>query len=257
MNHVGGAAAILNPEAVPRIEGLTWFGNRLYVPTGRGIVRSDVAVPRSFATNPGDWTDATPGAAAWSGRTPVPAVWNLSTTPADRPIPAVAAFGSCGTGPCLFLARNVQGVSPAIQGQLWRCDPDLAGDLGACDPGDWSLVAPGADPAATSIGAPSNGALSLLAATARYLYVGFDDATVGVQVFRAEVAPSGAGDFRGRDGCFADDPLCPGLGGNGFGSPAVTRILDAQVAAGPGGRPVLYVVAGDASTPLRLYAIPE
>ena len=257
MNRIGGAAAIPNLEQVPRIEGLTWFGSRLYVPSGHGVVRSTVAVPRSFATNPGDWDDATPGAAAWSGRTPVPAVWELSTTPADRPIPGVAAFGACGAGPCLFLARNVQGASSAIQGQLWRCDPGSPADPGACHPGDWSLVAPGADGTLSSIGAPSNGALSLLAASARYLYVGFDDATVGVQVFRAELAPGAAGDFRGRDGCFADDPSCPGHGGNGFGSPAVTRILDAQVAAGPGGRPVLYVVAGDATSPLRLYAIPE
>jgi hypothetical protein len=78
----------------------------------------------------------------------------------------------------------------------------------------------------------------------------------GTQLYRSEVVPTGVGDFRGRNGCLAGTAGCEGLGGNGFGSATVTRLFDARSVAG-GADTNLYVLAGDATAPLRLYSLPE
>ncbi|MBK9515878.1 MAG: hypothetical protein IPO09_00740 [Anaeromyxobacter sp.] len=98
--------------------------------------------------------------------------------------------------------------------------------------------------------------MSVLLATARYLYLGFDDAVNGAQLFRAAVAPTRLSDFKGRDGCSVGAAGCVGLGGAGFGAPARTRFLDARALAA-GGQTTVYVAAGDASGPLQLFALPE
>lgn len=259
MPGVGGSAGSLsNPDSQPRVEAMAWFRERLYLASGGALVRASVAVPGGYATAPADWADATPASPAWLGRRGLPASGGSGLTPADRATPALAAFGTCGAGPCLFLARNVEGVSPPVVPQLWQCDPGLVGDADACDPFDWSLAAPNraGDLDLAQLGDPTNGAASLLLATPRYLYLGFDNAATGVQLYRTEVVPSSRHDFHGRDGCLAGTAGCQGLGGNGFGDPGVTRFFGAQ-ALGSAGASTLYVAAGDASSPLRLFALPE
>jgi hypothetical protein len=222
------------------------------------VARATVEVPGRYSARPGDWAGTTPLDPAWAARRGLPAASSSDLTPAHRAVPAMAAFGTCGAGPCLFLARNVVGTTPAVVPQLWACDPSWTLDATACDPGDWTLAAPNAraDASLTQLDVPTNGAAGVLLATPHYLYLGFDNASTGVQLYRTEVVPSGFGAFRGRDGCVAGTAGCEGLGGNGFGDAAVTRLLDAE-AVSAGGTTALYVVAGDAAGPLRLYAFPE
>jgi hypothetical protein len=175
---------------------------------------------------------------------------------ASGPTPFLAAFGDCGGPPCLFAVRAVQGsaTQPPVVPQLWRCSPSRAGER--CSPGEWSLAVPNGsgDPMLTQLEGETNGAPSLLAATPRWLYLGFDNPSTGVQLYRAARAPSGASDFAGRDGCPAG-LACQGLGGNGFGD-ALTRFLSARVVEA-GGATSLWIVAGDGTRPLRVYRVPE
>jgi hypothetical protein len=251
-----GQGTAFQGTGVPRLDALVAFGGALYLGSSAGLLRSTVSVPRSYASSPTDWAVATP--TAWSGKTSVSGPASAGLRPADLAVPAMASYGACGGGPCLFLARNVVGTAPPVAPQLWACHPARTGDAAACDPGDWSLAAPNTsgDPALTQLDVPTNGAVSLLLATTRYLYVGFDNAVTGAQLYRSEVVPSGVRDFRGRDGCLAGTSGCEGLGGNGFGSASVTRVFDAR-AVSSGGATTLYVAAGNASAPLRLYALPE
>ena len=135
---------------------------------------------------------------------------------------------------------------------------DAADDAAACDPDDWTLAAPNqaGDPALTQLGDATNGAVSVLLATSRHLYLGFDNATTGVQLYRAEIAPASIGDFRGRDGCLAGAAGCQGLGGNGLGTPGLSRFFDARAVTAAGATTV-FLAAGDGSAPLRLFALPE
>jgi hypothetical protein len=176
----------------------------------------------------------------------------------DRAVPALAAFGTCAGGPCVFAARNVQGdpAQPAAVPQLWRCDP-TAGPA-RCAPGDWRLAAANGsgDRLLTQLGDATNGAATILAATPRWLYLGFDNGSTGVQLYRAAAAPAAAGDFQGEGGCAAGSLGCQGLGGNGFGDPTVTRVFDFR-AITVDGATSLWIVAGDGSGPVRVYRIPD
>jgi len=259
MPRLGGGGSPANLAPSPRIDVVARFRDAIYVANNGGILRSTVPQPRSYWGNPGDWSTATPSSASYGSRASLVSTRATGLTPADRAFPAFAPFGSCGAGPCLFAARNVTGSTPAVAPQLWACDPTTSGDLAQCDPADWSLAAPNAsgDAALTQLGDPANGALSVLVATPSYLYVGFDNAVTGVQLFRTDRVPSAAGDFRGKDGCAAGSPGCEGLGGYGFGSPLNrTRFLDAEVLSHPGGTS-LFVLAGDGVGPSRLFELPE
>ncbi|MCM2333888.1 MAG: hypothetical protein NDI82_08055 [Anaeromyxobacteraceae bacterium] len=241
---------------VPRLDALFQYRGLLHLGSGAGVVRSTVAVPRSHASSPSDWIEATPG--AWPEKTSVSGPASAGLRPADLAVPAMAAFGACAAGPCLYLARNVTGDAPAVVGQLWACDPGRTGDPEGCDPGDWTLPAANeaGDRALTQLGDPTNGAVSVLLATPRYLYLGFDNAVTGVQLYRSEVAPASPRDFRGLDGCPAGTAGCQGLGGNGLGIPGLTRFFEAR-AVTAGGATTVYLAAGDGTAPLRLFALRE
>jgi hypothetical protein len=237
----------------PGITALASLGGVVYVGHEDGIVRATAAAP-----GPGDWALATPAAAAWTGKAPVPLPASGPAALRDRSVPALAAFGTCATGPCVFAARNVQGDAsqPAAVPQLWRCDP--AAGPAQCAPGDWRLAAANAsgDQLLTQLGDATNGAATVLAATPRWLYLGFDNGSTGVQLYRAAVAPAAAGDFQGEAGCRPGTLGCQGLGGNGFGDPTVTRIFDFRVFT-VDGVTSLWITAGDGSGPVRVYRIPD
>jgi len=257
---IGGDAGLLsNPDPQPRVEALAWFRDRLYLATGSAILRSAVTVPGPYASGSGDWAPATPVTTSWLLRRGLTARASAGLTPADRAVPAMAQFGACGDGPCLFAARNVEGAGGLVLPQLHRCDPSRSGAPDACDVGDWSLAAGnggGRDPTLTQLDDASNGPVTLLLATPAHLYLGFDNATTGLQIWRTSGPTGGPSDFTGHGGCAAGSPGCVGLGGHGFGDPTVTRILDAR-AVTSGGTTTLYVLAGDAAGPVRLFALPE
>lgn len=252
----GGASSGASEDPQPRLDAVAELRGRLYLASGGGLVRAAVAAPRSYATHPSDWAVATP--AGWGDRTSIAAASSVGLTPADRAVPALVGYGDCGAGECLFLARNVVGSSPAVVPQLWRCDPTASGALDACEAADWALAVPdaGGDGQLTQLGVATHGPVSVLLATERYLYLGFDDAVTGAQLYRSEGVPAHRTDFKGRDGCAAGTAGCVGLGGAGFGSTARTRFLDAR-AVTTGGRTTVYVVAGDGAVPSRIFAVPE
>lgn len=195
------------------------------------------------------WRDGTPSAPPWSARAPA------AGAARTRAVPALAAFGACPGGPCVFAARTVAGGSgqPPEAPQLWRCAP-TAGP-GGCAPGDWALVAPDpADPFVSRLGAPGHGPVSVVVATDRWLYVGVD-APGGVRLFRAARAPSVAADFTGRDGCSAALPSCQGLGGDGLGVGAT--YLAGAARAEVNGVAWLWILAGDGAGPLRLLRVAD
>ncbi len=241
-------AAVAGVNALASLDGV------LYVAHDGGIVRASTTAP----TAPGDWAPSTPTALAWSAKSPVPPSGVPGSAPRDRTLPALAAFGACGNGPCIFAARNVlgSGAQPTVVPQLWRCAP-TAGPA-RCDPGDWALATPNAsgDTILTQLGDDTNEAASVLVATPRWLYVGFDNRRTGVQLFRASGVPMTVSDFKGRNGCAAGTPGCEGIGGNGFGDRTVTGIFDAKVLTFAG-VPSLWLTAGDGTGPVRIYRVEE
>ncbi|HTP49932.1 MAG TPA: hypothetical protein VMK42_04465 [Anaeromyxobacteraceae bacterium] len=244
---VGGAGRLRGVTALAKV------GDVLYAASGEGILRQDGPPPSAAP-----WVLATPSSPAWAGKDSLGFSGAPSSAMGDRAVPALASFGSCGAGSCVIAVRNVVGGSgqPAAAPQVWLCRP--SGAPGRCLTTDWSLLAPNAsgDPLLSQLGDPSNGAASVLVATPRWLYLGFDNAVTGVQLYRAEAAWGGLAGFRGRDGCAAGASGCEGLGGNGFGDPAVTRVFDAK-ALSLDGATSLWLTAGDGSAPVRVYRVAE
>ncbi|HEY0096263.1 MAG TPA: hypothetical protein VGB96_18180, partial [Archangium sp.] len=163
----------------------------------------------------------------------------------DKAVPQLAVFQGR-----LYLARNTT-VGP----QLFACDPAKTGSATDCDPDDWALVAANSTGGSqlTQFDNPANTALSLLVATSRSLFVGFDNGTQGVVVLRtSHPQPALRSDFTGADECSAaQHPAgCEGLGGSGLGE-GVTRIFDGK-ALGTG---TVYLTAGTGSGPAGLYRL--
>ena len=137
-----------------------------------------------------------------------------------------------------------------------------------CSPTDWSLVAANSAGKAqlTQFNDPANTAITLLAATSQHLYVGFNNATRGVVLYRgalpqppANAGPLDISNFSGRLGgpavdaaCTAGpDGACAGFGGDGLGIGA-TRIFDAKVLS-LSGTENLYLAAGTGTSPVVVY----
>ena len=238
-----------------RIDSMAVFGSSpndsLYLANANGFTRST-------STTPGqcqivivvllcpDWTDATPSALAYTLKSSVTTSKISDLEPADRAVPAMVGFGGR-----LFAARNTT-TGP----QLWSCDPTQGGSSSQCDPGDWSLLAPNTvgDARLSQFNDAGNAAVTLLAATPQHLYVGFNNATRGVVVYRtANAAAATAADFSGRLGCAATGSSCPGIGGDGLGA-ALTRIYDGR-ALSFAGNDYLYLAAGTATSPVQIYRV--
>jgi hypothetical protein len=252
---IGEVPGVAGGQGITSIHDLAGV---LYVGHVAGVVRAAAPTPAAATVRPGDWAAATPSAAAWSAKVPVSLPGTGPILPSDRAVASLATFGTCASGPCVFMARNVRGTAtqPAAVGQLWRCDPSAG--PGACAPGDWALALGNAagDPALTQAGSETNGAITVLAATRGWLYVGFDNATTGVQVFRSAVVPRSLSDLKGRGGCAAGSAGCEGLGGNGLGRARNTRVLDARV-IDSGAGPDLWLVVGDGVGAASVYRVAD
>jgi len=130
------------------------------------------------------------------------------------------------------------------------CDPGA--DL-ACDPGDWKLLGANGklDPKLSQFDDNGNHDVTLLAATASHLYVGFDNAA-GVQLYAAQTAtPLNRSDFAGANGCNAAQAGCVPIGGAGLGA-AAKQFFDGKALTFASGEQ-LFVAAGDGTGPVRLY----
>ena len=258
----GGGAIAMGSGTAAAVDGstsgitaLATVEGVVYAADAGGIARSAAPLDGAAAA----WLDVTPADPAWRARASVsiaPATRWARWPSRDRAVPSIVAFGRCGEGPCVLAARNVAGDArePPVVPQLWRCEP--SGGPGACHSADWSLAAPDPGGSLTRLGDPTGEALTLLAATARWLYAGLDDGTGGVQLFRSSAPPRRAADLRGRAGCAAGSQGCQGLGGAGFGDRRVTRFLDAKV-LNVRGVTALWIVAGDGVGPARLYRVDD
>jgi hypothetical protein len=251
MPYLGASGTPKNASAVVLVDALAAFSDRLYVANNGGFARSTTPLPRPYSTAPSDWTTCTPATLV---KTAVTTAKQSDLEPADKAVPQLVM-----AGPRLFAIRNVylSGATGPVGGQLWRCTPTAvdAGDaMPQCAAADWSLVVPDG-------GADGRGAATLLAASSRYLYLGFNRAA-GARVFRtANLAPTSLTDFEGQAGCTAGSAGCQGLGGDGFGDPRNAHLLDARVITDALGNTALFVSAGDPTAtppvPVSVYRIPE
>ncbi|HUJ59766.1 MAG TPA: hypothetical protein VLX92_14780, partial [Kofleriaceae bacterium] len=247
----------LKGTSVARIDAMAAFQSRLVVANANAWFAATVAVPGDMKTNASNWHEITPGGGNYTNKTSISDSKTSNITPADRAVPQLAQFGGR-----LFVARNTT-TGP----QLWSCNPAQTGDPTICDPPDWTLVAPNTvncflilcsgDPLITSFDDGSLTAITMVVATAHYLYVGFDG-TNGVEVFRtANPAATSQSDFEGTGGCNAashDANHCDGYGGVGLGTSA-TRIFDAKALTFSGTTSV-WMTIGDGSTPVALVSLP-
>jgi hypothetical protein len=245
INNDGGATNNIMLDAMGVLNG------RLYLGAYGGWVRSTVATPGpAGGAGSADWADCTPTAAAYGAKTSTTTTKRSELEPADKALPAFAEYGGR-----LYAARNTT-TGP----QLFACAPALSGTTTDCDPGDWSLVAPNStgDPQLTQFNDAANTRITLLQSTPAALYVGFNNATSGVVVFRSSAAaPASRADFTGRFGCTAAlyPASCQGYGGDGLGAgPTLTHIYD-SVALAFMGNSYLYVAAGDGTAPVRVLRV--
>ncbi|QRK07057.1 hypothetical protein JQX13_44570 [Archangium violaceum] len=253
MPGVGQGGTPRNGALMQMIDTLTGFNDRLYLANNGGCMRSTTPMPRSYGSAPGDWASCTPSLLAWTSRTGRTTTKTADLEPADRAVPQLAVFQGR-----LYLARNISSPAGVKGAQLFVCGPERTGSLTDCDPGDWSLVAPNStgDTLLTQFNDPGNVSLSLLVATTKALYVGFDNGERGVVLLRAvTAAPLNRDDFKGMGDCSAAQyPAgCEGLGGNGLGVGA-TRVFDGRTIGGTGS---VYLTAGDGTGPAGLFRLQD
>jgi hypothetical protein len=230
------------------IDAIGDLNNRVYLFNNGGCIRATVAQPASYELKPTDWAGCTPTKAAYTSKISRTTSKVSGITPADKAFPQLAVFKGR-----LYAGRNTT-TGP----QLWACNPSASGDNGQCDPADWQLIAANTkgDTALSQFNNAGNTRISLVAATATYLYVGFDNAK-GLTIFRSAAAsPAGPATFTGDSGCKASNhpATCAGLGGSGLGKSTNTRILDG-IATTFTGSSYLYLVTGDGSGAVSVYRV--
>jgi hypothetical protein len=230
----GGVAS--NPQrpsapSVVMLDAIAAFGS---APNDAIYLANDGGWLRSTKNNPGpctaagvcpDWTVVTPTAAAFTAKLPVTTSKTSNFEPADKAVPAMVEF--VGT---LFAARNTT-TGP----QLWSCRPVAPNTQ--CNASDWSLVAPNTllpalDTQLTQMQNSNNIRISLLAVAGSYLYVGFNNTSQGVALYRtANPAATSVSHFEGDNTTCAAGALlsapCPGIGGYGLGA-GVQLIFDGR-----------------------------
>ncbi|MBK8396633.1 MAG: hypothetical protein IPL26_15540 [Leptospiraceae bacterium] len=252
------------------IEGSTYSAG-VCEQTG-GIVRSINNNPAGCTSAGGcpDWVDITPSSTDYKKYFTIGLEAISDLIPAQRPIPSMetyknnfyfirnactqalwddgtAAGGDSNNG-CAF--NNSCGTTnkndktcPAGSEipQLWKCDPTLTGGSTECDSGDWTLVAQNGTTGKTNFGDANNTKVTMLSTNGDYLYVGFDNATTGIEVWRTNVAdPSTEGNFSQ-------------IGGDGFGSGTALTEIYSNIALQNGSIHYIYASIGKNSIPVRVH----
>lgn len=124
--------------------------------------------------------------------------------------------------------------------QLWKCTPELTGDLNACDPGDWSLVADNGS-GFSNFGYTGNHSATLLVQNGSYLYYGLDNES-GAQIWRTNIEDPGS-----------NSAVWERINTDGFGDPANMRNIFSAISVPQGGLYFIYISAGRNGTPLRVF----
>lgn len=229
-------------RTIAMVDSFAELGGRLYAFADVGCLVASSLAPTSRS----DWAPCSPAdGPAYVLAEALPAPRQFDLAPRDRAWPAAVAHNGR-----LFAIRNTS-TGP----QLWRCDPAGGADGAACDRSDWTLVA-GDAAFRTRFGKATASAATLLLSTGTQLYVGLDDGTAGIHLFRSSAdLPASAADFVGRDGCIAGSAGCEGIGGDGLGTPdTLQQIFDAKVIEWSGGTD-LFLAAGDGASAVRIVRI--
>ncbi|MBN1410666.1 MAG: Ig-like domain-containing protein [Spirochaetales bacterium] len=218
------------------------FDGSLYVANGGlnqtdkdgGIVRSTGASagnPPAWLSNPNsDWLDITPtGDAAWynSGtRFNKGLSQSAKLVPSDRAFPAMAEFNGK-----LYIIRNTITDTGALDGwQLWETDSSNA----------FSLIASRGD---TSMGDTENTHATMLIVNDGRLYIGFDNANDGIQIWRTKslvVNPADTGDFEQ-------------VATSGLGYPGNNKKIFNALSISDGGTYYLWILCGDTPGVLSVF----
>jgi hypothetical protein len=213
------------------------YNDRLYIANGGnnsqnqdgGIVKSTSNDPRDYAGFPGDWTDITPTAdAEWYNS---PTISRFSTglsssnklVPADRAFPSMAVFNGK-----LYAIRNTNGGDGGPQ--IWKYDGSA-----------WSMVAD-AGGGISDMNNSNNGEITLLVTNGDRLYVGYDNWSDGVTVYRTKSGstdPSAVADFE--------------LVSAGLGDANGNKNIFSALSASYGGVDYLWILCGKGWVNLRLY----
>ncbi len=246
---ITGAGEAFASTGISLVDAIAEAGGRIYFFNDVGCAVSTTPTPLSKD----DFVNCSPTAGlAYAQPQSIEPVKQYDLEPHERAWPAATAWNGR-----LYAIRNTT-TGP----QLWSCDPSGGADPAVCDRDDWRLVA--ADGTLrTRFGHPDATAATLLLATPTHLYVGLDDATTGLHLFRTGVpVPTVATDFSGKGGCVAGSADCEGIGGDGFGlgvtpalSPVATRIFDAKAIPLPSGGYEVVVSVGNGSNAVRIVRI--
>jgi hypothetical protein len=245
---IGGQGSGNPPASLAQVDAMLAFEDRqLYAANKEGCIASKTPTP----SGPADFESCTPPVADWKTTSMVPP-GKTELLPRDRAVPAIVEWKGR-----IYLARNLRDPAGAWpytsgSGELWKCTPrrDGAGAPLPCTGTDWTRVA-------TNLGRGTNTHVSALFASGAYLYLGFDNPTTGVQLFRTAAAdPLDAAAFTGHLGCQATDPSCAPLGGAGMGDPSNVHVFDAR-ALPAGSATDVWVTAGSGTGPARAYRLRE
>ncbi|MBN2160460.1 MAG: hypothetical protein JW807_13785 [Spirochaetes bacterium] len=231
-----------------------------------GLIRTTTNDPgRCSSADNCDWTDITPTSAKFTYYFSRIIDVLADILPANRPFPAFAEYKGN-----LYMIRNActtnmvnrgcdPGSSPCTDDvtcpvgnevpQLWKCDPTNGGsdttNPTTCEAGEWTIIAENGTTGGTNMGDTNNTHITMLITNGNYLYVGFDNTSTGLEIWRTNAdSPTSAAEFAQ-------------IGGNGLGTPArYLRNFSAVSIAGTGedtGYYFLYLSAGDNTQPLAVF----
>ena len=217
-----------------------------------------------------DWVNITPSSLDYRKYFTIGLEAIADLIPAQKPIPAMETYknnyyfirnactqvlwddgsatggdtnNGCGFNSSCGTANKNDKVCPAGSEipQLWKCNPALSGGATECDAGDWSLVAQNGTTGKTNFGDANNTKVTMLSTNGDYLYVGFDNATTGIEVWRTNVAdPSTEGNFSQ-------------IGGDGFGSGTAITEIYSNISLQSGSIHYIYASIGKNSIPVRVH----
>ena len=219
-----------NSAAIVGIDTMALFEDRIFIANGGnsainedgGIIMSLNGDPDPYPGAP-DWDDITPVAdTGWynplsDDRFSIALTGSNKLLPADRAFPAVAEFKGK-----LYIARNTT-EGP----QLWRYLD-----------GGFTLIADNGS-GITDMGDADNTRISLLLVNKNILYIGFDNSSDGIQVFRSD-NPSDQASF---------DAVTL----NGLGKGAEIDTIYHAISVPDGGKKCLWLLCGKSGGKLRIY----
>jgi hypothetical protein len=227
-----------NGGSIVGIDSFGIFGDRLYAANGGkqavgengGIVKSTTNAPLDVWNNPGDWSAVTPFASTEWYNSPFDDRFSKELTllnkliPADKAFPAMTVFNNK-----LYVIRNSTGSAGGPQ--LWKYDGST-----------WSLVADNGS-GLTDMGNVKNISITLLVVNGDRLYIGYDNDTDGIQLWRTAAGitdPAFVGDF---------EPVSL----DGFGDLANNQRIYSGLSISDGGTDYLWLLCGKSGGSLRVY----